>query len=170
MIDESVFVLSDAKKNEICGHLTPIQKQRALTWMKLQETLNRGDFAAMDGFFDADFTYGNPSRPDLGSYASWKTSPEQLYKRFPPSHYRILDALAKGDDEIWVHCHHVGALTGGRYMGVEPKGQEISVEWFSTIKFKEGLILRIFSIADVLGMLISVGVVDASKMPVDPYK
>jgi hypothetical protein len=55
-------------------------------------------------------------------------------------------------------------------MGVEPKGQKISVEWFSTITFKERLILRLFSIADVLGMLINVGVLDASKMPVDPYK
>lgn len=31
-------------------------------------------------------------------------------------------------------------------------------------------ILRIFSIADVLGMMISVGVIDAAKMPIDPNK
>jgi hypothetical protein len=60
MIDESAFTLSDAQKNEICSHLTPIQKQRALTWMRLQETLNKGDFIAMDGFFDPEFTYGKP--------------------------------------------------------------------------------------------------------------
>jgi hypothetical protein len=59
MIDESAFILSDAQKNEICTHLTPIQKRRALTWMRLQETLNKGDFVAMDDFFDPDFTYGN---------------------------------------------------------------------------------------------------------------
>jgi SnoaL-like polyketide cyclase len=153
------------------GHLTERQKGNVRMWRDVLDTMNAGHFdQRLDRYFHAEATYGNPNRPDLGSYASWKTSPEQLYKRFPPSHYRIIDALAKGDDEIWVHCHHVGALTGGRYMGVEPKGQEISVEWFSTIKFKEGLILRIFSIADVLGMLINVGVLDASKMPVDPYK
>src|SRR5271167_313719 len=152
-------------------HLTERQKANVRMWRDVLNTMNEGHFdQRLDRYFHAEATYGNPNRPDLGSYASWKTSPEQLYKRFPPSHYRIVDALAKGDDQIWVHCHHVGALTGGRYMGVEPKGQNISVEWFSTITFKEGLILRIFSIADALGMLIGVGVIDASKMPVDPYK
>jgi predicted ester cyclase len=170
MIDESAFILSEAKKNEICSHLTPIQKQRALIWMKLQETLNKGDFVAMDGFFDADFTYGNPSRPDLGSYASWKTSPVALYKTFPPCLYRTLAVTARSDDEIWVYCHHAGKQTGGNYMGVPPKGQEINVQWFSMVTFKGSKILRIFSIADVLGMFINVGVIDPKMMPVDPYK
>lgn len=55
-------------------------------------------------------------------------------------------------------------------MGVAPKGQEVNVQWFSIVTFKADRILRIFSIADVLGMLISVGVIDPAKMPVDPYK
>ena len=170
MIDENAFTLSDAKKDEICGHLTPRQKQRAMTWMKLQETLNKGDFIAMDDFFDPDFTYGNPSRPDLGSYASWKPSPVALYKTFPPSLYRTLAVTAHGDDEIWVYCHHAGTQTGGNYMGIAPNGQEINVQWFSIVNFRGSKILRIFSIADVLGMFISVGVIDPKMLPVDPYK
>jgi hypothetical protein len=38
MITESDFVLDEAQKNEICRHLTPAQKQRALTWMQLQDS------------------------------------------------------------------------------------------------------------------------------------
>ncbi len=156
---------------EAMAHLSEAQKANVRTWMRLQDTLNAGKFGAeMDAFFHPDMTYGNPSRPDLGSYASWKTSPEELYKRFPPSHYRTIDAWGKGEDEICVYCHHHGKLTGGRYMGVEPQGQEINVEWFSTMMFKDGLIIRIFSIADVLSMLIAVGVVDKGALPVDPYK
>ena len=136
MINESDFALTEAQKNEICRHLTSKQKQRALTWMKLQETLNKGDFVAMDSFFDADFTYGNPSRPDLGSYASWKPSPVPLYKTFPPSLYRTLAVTARGDDEIWVYCHHAGKQTGGNYMGVAPKGQEINVQWLPVVPYK----------------------------------
>jgi hypothetical protein len=159
MVDLSLFTLSEDKKKEICAPLTAKQAERVRTWIALQETLNRGDFDAMDGFFDPDFTYGNPNRPDLGTY-----------KRFPPSAYRTISATARSDDEIWVYCHHYGKQTGGNYMGVPPKGQEINVQWFSTITFKGDRILRIFSIADVLGMMIAVGVIDPSKMPVDPYK
>jgi predicted ester cyclase len=170
MLDPSAFTLTEEKKQEICAHLTPKQARRVRTWIGLQETLNRGDFDAMDRFFDPDFTYGNPNRPDLGSYKSWKTSPMELYKRFPPSVYRTLAATARGEDEIWVYCDHYGKHTGGNYMGTPPKGREIHVQWFSIVTFKGEKILRIFSIADVLGMMISVGVIDASKMPVDPYK
>lgn len=170
MVDMSLFTLSEAKKKEICAHLTPKQTERARTWIALQETLNRGDFAAMDRFFDPDFTYGNPNRPDLGSYESWKTSPMELYKRFPPSAYRTMAVTARNDDEIWVYCHHYGKQTGGNYMGIAPKGQEVNVQWFSIVTFRGEKILRIFSIADVLGMMIAVGVIDPGKMPVDPYK
>jgi len=170
MVDMSLFSLSEARKREICAPLTAKQAQRVRTWIALQETLNRGDFEAMDAFFHADFTYGNPSRPDLGSYQSWKSSPMELYRRFPPSAYRTISATARSDDEIWVYCHHYGKLTGGNYMGIAPAGQEINVHWFSIVNFRDERILRIFSIADVLGMLISVGVIDPGKLPVDPYK
>lgn len=170
MVDMNQYTLSEAQKKEICAPLTPRQAERVHTWISLQETLNRGDFDAMDRFFHPDFTYGNPNRPDLGSYKSWKTSPMELYKRFPPSAYRTIAATARSDDEIWVYCQHHGKQTGGNYMGVAPRGQEINVEWFSIITFWGEKILRIFSIADVLGMMIAVGVIDPSKMPVDPYK
>ena len=89
MVDMSLFTLTETQKVEMTKHLTPKQAQRARTWIALQETLNRGEFdERMDNFFHPEFTYGNPSRPDLGSYASWKTSPVNLYRVFPPSAYR----------------------------------------------------------------------------------
>ena len=171
MTTPSDFILSEEQKQAICGNLNEKQASRVRTWMALQETLNAGKFGdEMDAFFHPDMSYGNPSRPDLGSYQSWKTSPMELYKRFPPSAYVTIAAAANNDDEIWVHCKHHGKLTGGNYMGQEPKGQEINVEWFSTVTFEGDQIIKIFSIADVLGMMISVGVIDPSVMPVDPYK
>src|SRR5262249_51703111 len=90
-------------------HLTPAQRRNVQTWMDLQTLLNGGDFGeAMDAFFPPEMTYGNPSRPDLGSYRSWKESPKELYARFLPSHYSVTDAVGKGDEEIWVYCKHVG--------------------------------------------------------------
>jgi len=163
---------NDVQANRVTdtGHLTERQKHNLALWTELQTTLNRGDFDGMDAFFHPDFRYSNPNRPDLGTYEQWKVSPVQLYRVFPPSKYVTLDVTAKGDNELWVYCHHQGKQTGGRYMGQDPKGQEISVYWFSVVKFKDDKILSIFSIADVLGMMISVGLIDKSTMPVDPYK
>jgi predicted ester cyclase len=167
---EADFVLSKDVRDKITAGLTARQSFMVNHWMNLHETLNRGDWDAMDAFFDTDkMSYGNPNRPDLGTYWSWKTSPQGLYKTFPPSVYRTLKAWARGDDEICVLCHHQGKHTGGRYMGVEPTGKQLDVLWFSWLKFEGDKIVHIYSISDVLSMLIDIGVIP-SLQPVDPYK
>ena len=80
----------------------------------LHEVINRGDWDGMDAFFNTDtMTYDNPNRPDLGTYHVGKTSPQGLYKTFPPSLYRTLKAWGRGENEICVLCHHHGKHTGG---------------------------------------------------------
>lgn len=151
--------------------LTDRQRENVKTWARLQSLLNEGKFGEeMDAFFHPDFTYSNPSRPDLGTYASWKTSPMEMRRRFPPAHYHLIDATAKGDDEIWVLCEQVGKHTGGNYMGKAPTGNEFAVQWFSIVSFRDGKIVKIFSIADVLSQLIQIGVIAPNFLPVDPYK
>lgn len=164
------FKLSKEKRAEITRGLTERQAFMVNRWMDLHEVINAGDWDGMDKFFDTEkMTYDNPNRPDLGTYKVWKTSPQGLYKTFPPSAYRTLKAWGRGDDEICVLCHHHGKQTGGPYMGVQPKGQEINVVWFSWLRFEGDKIVHIYSISDVLSMLIDVGVIDY-KQPVDPYK
>jgi hypothetical protein len=170
MTDVSLFKLSPEKRAEITKGLTPKQTKMVNHWMDLHETINRGDWDGMDNFFDtAKMTYANPNRPDLGTFKQWKSSPQGLYKTFPPCLYRTVKAWGRGDDEICVLCHHYGKQTGGPYMGVQPKGQEINVWWFSWLKFENDKIVHIYSISDVLTMLMDIGVID-HKQPVDPYK
>lgn len=164
------FTLSKEKRAEITDGLTERQSFMVNHWMNLHEVINRGDWDGMDDFFDTEtMTYDNPNRPDLGTYKIWKTSPQGLYKTFPPSAYRTLRAWGSGENEICVLCHHHGKQTGGPYMGVQPKGQEINVVWFSWIRFEGDKIVHIYSISDVLTMLMNIGVIDYSQ-PVDPYK
>ena len=152
--DPTVYSNADEMPN-----LTPPQRDRVRSWLRLQELVSDGRFGAeMDALFDPAMTYGNPNRPDIGSYAQWKTSPMEMYERFQPCRYRTVYATGNGDDEIWVHSRHIGRQVG-RYMGIEPCGQEINVGWFSIVNFRGPVITRIFSIADVLGMLISVGAI-----------
>jgi hypothetical protein len=170
MTDPNLFKLSPARRAEITQGLTAKQARMVNHWMDLHEVINRGDWDGMDRFFDTQkMTYANPNRPDLGAYQQWKSSPQGLYKTFPPCLYRTVKAWGSGDDEICVLCHHHGKQTGGPYMGVAPNGQEINVWWFSWLKFENDKIVHIYSISDVLSMLINIGVIDY-KQPVDPYK
>src|SRR5271168_1886223 len=128
MTDISLFKLSPEKRAEITQGLTPKQTKMVTHWMDLHETINKGDWDGMDAFFDtAKMTYDNPNRPDLGTFFAWKTSPQGLYKTFPPSIYRTLKAWASGENEICVLCHHHGKHTGGNYMGIKPTGNPLNV-------------------------------------------
>lgn len=150
-------------------YLNDKQKRNIKHWTDYCETLNRGDFVGMDKFFHKDFRYANPNRPDLTTFEQWKTSPVALYKTFYPAAYKTIDAVAKGDEEIWIYATHYCKHVGGPYMGVQPTGKEFQVNWFSIVKFKEEQIVDLFSISDVLTMLIDIGVLP-ERQPVDPYK
>jgi hypothetical protein len=164
------FTLSPEKRAEITDGLTPRQTFMTNQWMDLHGALNKGDWSGFDTYMDpAKMTYDNPNRPDLGTFAEWVTSPKALYDTFPPSVYRVLKAWGKGDDEICVLNHHHGKHTGGPYMGVPPTGNQLDVLWFSWIKFDGDKIVHIYSISDVLSMLIDLEVIEAPQ-PVDPYK
>lgn len=167
---EADFILSKEKRAEITAGLTERQAFMVNRWMDLHEVINRGDWDGMDRFFDTErMTYDNPNRPDLGPYKAWKTSPQGLLRTFPPSIYRTLKAWGRGEDEICVLCHHHGRHTGGPYMGVQPTGNVLNVVWFSWLRFEGNKIVHIYSISDVLSMLIDVGVLPPLQ-PVDPYK
>lgn len=170
MIDLDDFKHTPERRSKITEGLTPRQVFMVNHWMDLfDHAFNVGDFVKMDEFFHPDMTYGNPNRLDIPTYASWKTSPMALYKTFPPSVYRVLSAYGRGENEVCVFCNHQGEQTGGPYMGVPPKGQKINVHWFSILKFQDDKIIHIYSISDVLTMLVDIGVIE-DKQPVDPYK
>ena len=168
---EADFVLSKDKRAEINAGLTARQAFMVNQWMDLHDVLNRGDWDAMDTFFDTEkMTYANPNRPDLGTYFQWKSSPQGLYKTFPPSIYRTLKAWGSGENEICVLAHHHGKHTGGPYMGVQPTGNQLDVVWFSWLKFEGDKIVHMYSISDVLSMLKDLEVIKDLPQPVDPYK
>jgi predicted ester cyclase len=136
-------------------------------WKDLFEVMNAGDFVAMDEFFHPDFVYDNPSRPDLRTYQEWKKSPMHLYETFIPNNYIVKDAVAS-ENQVWAYCVNDTRHVGGPYMGAEPSNKPVYIEWFSIIEFKDDKIVRIFSIADVLGMLLQIGAIDKSLTPVNP--
>lgn len=171
MINLEDFKHSPGRRQELAQGLTRQQAKMVNVWADVFDlAFNVGNFDKMDQYFHPDMTYGNPNRLDLPTYAKWKTSPMALYRTFPPSVYRILEAYGKGEDKICVFCNHQGVQTGGPYMGIPPTGQKINVHWFSILTFKDDKIFHIYSISDVLTMLIDIGVIDKNKQPIDPYK
>ena len=164
------FNMTPAKRAELTEGLTERQTFMANRWMDVLSVVSEGRWEEFENLFDTEkMTYANPNRPDLGSFPAWAAGARELYKTFPPCVYRALNVWARGDDEICTFNHHHGKHTGGPYMGVQPTGNQLDVLWFSRIKFEGDKIVHIYSISDVLSMLIDLEVISAPQ-PVDPYK
>jgi predicted ester cyclase len=125
----------------------------------LFETLNRADFDGMDQYFDGErFRYRNVNRTDLDTYAEWKKSPMAHYDAFGCTQ-EILEANADGNN-VWAYMVQYGKHSGQAWMGIEPTGNDLRVEWMSIFTFSdEGRIIQIRTVADVLNMMIQIGVV-----------
>lgn len=149
---------------------TEQQRHNMEVWRLMQEISTSGRWPEMDELIHEEFQYVNPSRPDLRGYQGWKASPMRLHEIFRPCNYSILEMTVEGDDKVWALCRFQGRHVGGRYMGLEPTGKSVDNEWISIIHFKDGKIVRIKSISDVLGRFIQLGVLDKSLLPVDPYR
>ena len=164
------FNMTSAKRADITEGLTERQTFMANRWMDVLGVVSEGRWEEFNTLFDTEkMTYSNPNRPDMGTFDVWSAGARELFKTFPPCIYRALKVWGRGDDEICTFNHHYGKHTGGPYMGVQPTGNELNVLWFSWLKFEGDKIVHIYSISDVLSMLIDLEVIDAPQ-PVDPYK
>lgn len=164
------FNITEAKRAELTQGLTERQAFMANRWMDVLYASSEGRLDEFQFLFDTEkMTYANPNRPDMATFAVWSAGARELFKTFPPCVYRPLEIYARGDNEICTFNHHHGKHTGGPYMGVQPTGNELNVLWFSIIKFEGDKIVHIYSISDVLSMLIDLEVISAPQ-PVDPYK
>ena len=144
------------------------QERNIKAWCDLQEVLNRGEFDKMDAYFHTDFVYDNRTRPDLNTYSEWKKSPIANYTTLRYN-YTVKKITADGD-EVWAYCNAKGKHSGGPYMGMQPTGKTVDIDWVSIVEFKDGKIIRITSVADVLLQLIQLGVIDRSAIPIQPNR
>lgn len=164
------FSITDAQRETLTEGFNERQRFMANRWIDVLAAVSNERWEEFDTLFDTEkMTYANPNRPDLGSFAMWAAGGKELAKTFPPNVYRPLEIFARGENEICTYNHHHGFHTGGPYMGVKPTGNELNALWFSIIRFEGDKIVHIYSISDVLSMLIDLEVISAPQ-PVDPYK
>jgi len=149
------------------------QRANALQILKVMDLQNQGraDSEEHDNQFHPDFVYANPSRPDLTDYKTWKQSPINLSKVFYPYLSAIRAMMPRGDNEFWFFGSAFGRHSGGPYMGVPPSGKEFYCDWHTIWNFKDGKVIRAYSICDVLSqILVPLGILNPATMPINPYR
>ena len=120
-----------------------------------EEVFNDGRDDVIDEIISADYVdYGHdpPGKAPQGARDDWKGVKEP----FPDARYEIEDVVATGDT---VAVRWTGTMTHvNPFLGVEPTGKRITLPGMSFYKLAGGRITETRNQADVLGLLVQLGI------------
>lgn len=122
------------------------------------EAFNRGDLAAVDALFAADYVDHDPSRPDLPpGPAGVKQAWAAMRAAFPDLQATIAETVAEGD-KVAVR----GTIRGtheGELMGIPPTGKRVTVTLIDVNRIAGGRLVERWAEVDTLGLLQQLGVI-----------
>ncbi len=129
-----------------------IEKVRTL----LTQVFSEGNYEVIGGLVASDFIEHQNGSQGIGPEAVRRTA-SGLRASFPDLTVEIQDAIAS-EDIVWVRARGRGTDTGG-VAGRPPSGRRIEVDVIDIARFRDGLMIEHWGVADRLGMLQQVGVV-----------
>ncbi len=123
-----------------------------------EEVFNDGNDAVIEEIISPDYVDYGHNPPGAGPQAArddWKGVKEP----FPDARYEIDDVVAQGDT---VAVRWTGTMTHtSPFLGVEPTGKRLTLTGTSVYKLAGGQITETRNQADVLGLLVQLGLAPA---------
>jgi predicted ester cyclase len=129
-----------------------IEKVRTL----LTRVFSEGDYEVIGELIAPDFVEHQNGSQGVGPEAVRRTA-SGLRVSFPDLTIEIQDAIAS-EDTVWVRARGRGTDTGG-VAGRPPSGRRVEVDVIDIARFRDGLMIEHWGVADRLGMLQQVGAV-----------
>ena len=136
---------------------TQLESIKAIGRLWSEEIWNKGNLAAIDKLFAADFVGHYPGfpNPNKESYKQWA---EYEFSVFSGISCTIEDMVAEGD-RVVIRWTWRGTHDGGEYMGISPTGKHVTMSGTSILRIENGKIAEEWGNSDELGKLRQLGVV-----------
>ena len=124
----------------------------------LAEAFSQGKYAVIDEIVAPECVEHQNGSQGIGPEAVRRTA-SGLRSSFPDLQLEIRD-LAATEDTVWVRVRGRGTDTGG-VAGRPPSGRAFEIDIIDIVRFRDGMMVDHWGVADRLGMLQQVGVVPA---------
>lgn len=111
---------------------------------------NRGDLAAVDGYFHPSFVDHAPWPGHPADVGGFKAGLAEMRTSFPDIQFRIERTIAEGDLLVvhsWMSGSHLGP-----FMGAEPSGKSFNVEAIDIVRMQDGRIAEHWGLIDTAKM------------------
>ena len=126
----------------------------------LAEAFSQGEYAVIDEIVAPDCVEHQNGSQGIGPEAVRRTA-SGLRSSFPDLQLDIQDVVAT-EDTVWVRVRGRGTDTGG-VAGRPPSGRAFEIDIIDIVRFRDGMMVDHWGVADRLGMLQQVGAMPAPK-------
>ena len=123
------------------------------------EVINNGNFGLLDELLSTDYVDHSPQLGFAPTRDGLKESLKALKTAFPNVRYTIESSIACGD-QIVHYVKATGTMTG-EFMGIAPTGKTATWTEIHIGRGLNGRLTEHWSVADTLGMLVQLGVVQS---------
>jgi predicted ester cyclase len=126
----------------------------------LEEAFSQGEHAIIDEIVAPDCVEHQNGSQGTGPEAVHRTV-RRLHSSFPDLRLDVQDIVAS-EDTVWVRVRGRGTDTGG-VAGRAPSGRAFEIDIIDIMRFREGMMVDHWGVADRLGMLQQVGAMPAPQ-------
>ncbi len=128
----------------------------------IDDVINAQDLdGALIDLVAEDFVEQNPLPGQGPGRAGLADVLARMFTAFPDLHWTPLDTIAEGDRVVtvstWAGTHH------GEFMGIPATGRRVTVEAWTTDRYRDGQLAESRIIMDVAGMLGQLGVIPSPR-------
>ncbi len=134
-----------------------VEENKTIERHYMEEVWTKGNLAAVDEFVATNYVDHNPMpdvSPDLQGLKQFVTV---VTAAFPDWHPTIEDMIAEGD-KVVVRFRGSGTHKG-EFMGIPPTGKQVTMMAIAIHRIAGGKIVENWLQADMLGMMVQLGVV-----------
>jgi predicted ester cyclase len=123
-----------------------------------EEVLLKGNLEAIDDLVDPNVVSHNPIPGQKPGAAGLKEAMRMFRSAFPDLTSKMTAVVAEGD---LLACRFEAEATHrGEFIGLKPTGNKFAYEEMVFVRFKDGLIVEHWAVADTIDMMLKMGAIE----------
>jgi predicted ester cyclase len=128
-------------------------------YLEAVDANHSSDWSLLDSYIAEDFVAHNPPLPGVSLDREGMKQAAEIFRVATPGRHEILMQVAEGD-LVATHMRGIG-VHEGELMGIPPTNREVEADGIAIHRIRDGRITEYWSVVDVAGILVQVGVLPA---------
>ncbi len=129
------------------------EELKSIIRRNIEEGWNKGALEIIDEYYAPDYTYRNPSFPQVKDREDIKRIITKVRSSYPDAHFTIEDMIAEGNKVVMRYTFRGTDKGGSVTFGTPPTGKRVTMESIAICRFEGNKIAEEWELQDSLGLM-----------------